>query len=305
MYQPQRMSAVAQFGVLIGLFLAGLIFGSIITLLIIKLVFGIPFMDMAEAILNPKNVQAARLLQSVSAFFMFAVPAFVFALIIDKKPFRYLKFSGGFSAKQLFLIILLLFASLFVGGALAELNQIIPISKDLTAYFKKIEDSYNAQVMAMAHMDSLGEYFLSLIVLALLPALFEEIFFRGALQQVLIHLTRNAFTGIFITSILFSAIHLSYFGFLPRLFLGMLLGYIFYYSKSIWLNIATHFLNNAFVVTEMYVLSRSGKLTAEALDETFPLYFGLLSIIAVLALFVVFRKESERYLSAKAIVQQS
>ena len=79
----------------------------------------------------------------------------------------------------------------------------------------------------------------------------------------------------------------------------MVLGYIFYYGKNIWLNILAHFLNNAVVVTSIYILSRQGKLTAESMkDETYPMYVGVLAITAILALFVFFKRECKNMIRA-------
>ena len=124
------------------------------------------------------------------------------------------------------------------------------------------------------------DYVLSLVIIALLPAVFEEMLFRGSLQPVFISVTRNAFAGILITSILFSAIHLSYYGFLPRLALGLIIGYISYFSKNLWLSVITHFLYNGFGVTQIYALSKAGKLNAESMDTTLPMY-GLIGLAAL------------------------
>ncbi|MGN6618089.1 MAG: lysostaphin resistance A-like protein [Ilyomonas sp.] len=296
LYDSRTISPLSQFGILIGLFFGGLVFGGIATLFLVKGLLNVPLTQLAEVITNPANVQAARLIQVVGAFFMLALPAFIFALIVYKKPFEYLGFSRRANARQFFFVLLMLIASFAVVGALAELNQMIPISKSWQTYFQGKEDEYNKQVMALARMDSPLDYIWALLILALLPAIFEEMFFRGALQQVLIRLTHYVFIGIFITSILFSLVHASYYGFLPRLFLGMLLGYIFYYSKNIWLNVALHFLNNAIAITQMYMLSKEGKLNAEALNQTFPLYYGIIGFVAVLAIFVAYKRESERFL---------
>ena len=79
----------------------------------------------------------------------------------------------------------------------------------------------------------------------------------------------------------------------------MMLGYIFYYGKNIWLNILAHFTNNAVVVTSIYMMSREGKLTAESMkDETYPLYVGILAITAIFALFVFYKRECMKLLPA-------
>lgn len=296
MYDARTISPLSQIGILIGLFVGGLVFGGIATLFVVKGMLNVPLTQLADAITNPANVQAARVIQVVGAFFMLALPAFIFAVIVYRKPFNYLGFSLRLNVRQFFYVLLLLIAAFAVVGALAQLNEMIPISKSWQTYFQGKEDEYNKQVMALAHMNSPVDYIWSLLILALLPAVFEEMFFRGALQQVMIRLTKYVFLGILITSILFSLVHASYYGFLPRLFLGMLLGYIFYYSKNIWLNITLHFLNNAFAITQMYVLNSKGKLNAEALNQTYPLYYGLIGLVAVLAIFVVYKRECERFL---------
>ena len=200
------------------------------------------------------------------------------------------------SGSQVLIVMFMVITGFFISGALSELNQMIPITKSATSYFQKLENEYNKQVMVLGDMKSTADFILSIFVLALVPAIFEEMLFRGTLQQIMIALTRNAFLGILITSIFFSAVHLSYYGFLPRLFLGMMLGYIFYFSKNLWLSIIAHFLNNAYSLAVMFALSRSGKLNMDALDETYPLYYGVFGIVVIILLFIAFHRESKKLL---------
>ena len=287
------VSPFGQLGILLALLGAGLILASLISVIIIKLALGGPLSGMAAAILDPKNIQVARFVQFASTFFLFAIPAFVFAAIIERRPVQYLGFSTHSNARQFYIVLLLVIAALFAQSTISQLNELIPLSKNLQTTFKNMEDEYAKEVLSMAQMKTFGDYIYALIILAFLPALFEEMFFRGALQQTFIRMFRNAFWGILITSIFFSAAHFSFYGFLTRLFLGLVLGYIFYYSKNIWLNITAHFLNNGVVVTGLYLLSRSGKLTEKSLeDDNYPVYVGILAIVAVFALFTFFKRES-------------
>ncbi len=263
------------------------------TLFIANIYLDEPLSQLAEVLMKPENINLSRFLQFIGTFFFMAVPALLFGIITRKKPFTYMGFKLAPSGKQVFLVIGIVFAALFVSGTLGEINQLIPVSKDLTAYFKGLEEEYNKQVIALTSMKTTGDYLLGLVILAFLPALFEEMFFRGCLQQVTTQVTRSALAGIIITSVFFSIIHLSFYGFLPRLFLGIMLGYIFYFSGSLWLAIAAHFLNNAFAVTQMYALSRAGKLTPDMLDESFPLYYGLIALVFLVFVFKIFKRESE------------
>ena len=291
--KAKGISAFGQLGILMGLFFLGIILASLATILIPVLMFHIPVMSVPAAITDPKNVQLGRLVQFAGTLFLFALPAFLFAKIAFGKPLLYLGFTTRANTRQFFLVLLLIIVALFSQSFITQLNEAIPISKSWEQYFKQLEDEYSKEVLSMAQMKTFGDYILSLIILAFLPAMFEEMFFRGALQQVLVAVFRNVFAGILLTSILFSLAHASYYGFLTRMFLGMLLGYIFYYSKNIWLNISAHFLNNAIVVTGLYLLSRSGKLTEKSMeDENYPVYVGVIAIVVVFALFVFFKRES-------------
>ena len=214
------ISAFGQLGILIGLLGVGLILASIVSLVILNVFLGIPLNGMAAAILDPKNIQAARLVQFASTLCLFAIPALIFATIVNRRPIHYLGFSTHSNARQFYIVLLLVIAALFAQSILSQLNEMIPISKSLEQKFKGMEDEYAKEVLSMAQMKTFADYIYALIILAFLPALFEEMFFRGALQQMFIKLFGNAFWGILITSIFFSAAHFSFYGFLTRLFLG-------------------------------------------------------------------------------------
>jgi len=93
-------------------------------------------------------------------------------------------------------------------------------------------------------------------------------------------------------------IHMSYYGFLPRLALGVIIGYVFYFSRNLWLSSITHFLYNAVGITQIYSLSKQGPLTQDSMkDNPFPLYFGLLALVTLYVIFIFFRKECDVVLS--------
>ncbi len=292
------ISAFGQFGILLGLLGLGFILAGIVSIIIAKVSLGVPLSGLAPALLDPKNVQVARVIQVVSTLVLFAVPALLFAVIVNKHPFRYLGFATHSNLRQFYLVLLIAIAALFSQSILSQLNEWIPISKHWEQVFKRMEDEYTKEVLDMVQMKTFTDYIYSLIIIAFLPALFEELFFRGAMQQMFIGMFRNAFWGIFVASVFFSAAHFSYYGFLTRLFLGLVLGYIFYYGKNIWLNVTMHFLNNAVVVTGLYMLSRSGKLTEKSMqDDTYPVFVGIIAIVGVLALFVLFKRECMKTVS--------
>jgi hypothetical protein len=284
---------LGQLGILLGLIGVFTIVASLIAVVVWMIMTGGGPFSMEKDMLNPANTNAARWVQLVAAFFMFFVPALIFAIIINKKPLQQLGFNNTISGKQFFILIFIALAAMGLSGALGTLNELIPIPANWAAKFKKAEDAYNQQVMIMAKMNNWKDYVFSLIVIALAPAIFEEVLFRGALQKLLQNWTKNHWAAIIITSFLFSAVHFSYYGFLARAGLGVVLGLIFYYSKNIWLNIIAHFLNNAIAVTALYALSREGKNADEALKDNFPLWYGLIALTLIVFFFINFKKESE------------
>ena len=252
-----------------------------------------------KALLNamtlPENINKVRWMQMLGTFAMMFLPAFFFALIVSKRPLDYLGLNKPTNVQLILLVIAIAVTALFLSGGLGELNKLIPISKKWELKFKKMEDNYADQVMMLANMKSIADYFISLLMIAILPALFEELLFRGTLQQLFIRWFKNAHVAIFVTSFLFSIIHFSYFGFLPRLALGLMLGYIFYFSKNIWLSMLMHFINNGVAITALYFATRKGEDVKKVMDESYPLWVAGVTLIIVLYLFKLYKAACEKF----------
>ena len=303
-YRPS-ISYFGQFGILIGMIGAGLLVGGLLSVLVWMMMTGSFPANIEKDLLNPAFGNAAKLMQLVASFGMFFLPAFFYAMLVNKKPLTHLGFRSLMSKKQLLFVVIIVLVGLFLSGALGELNEMIPISKKWALKFHKWEDEYSDQIMAMANMKTFWDYLFTLTVIALAPAIFEEVLFRGGFQQLFIKWFGNVWIGIIVTSILFSAVHVSYYGFLPRAALGVILGLLFYYSKNIWLNILAHFLNNGIAVTQLYAMSKNGKIPKEALEDNMPFFSGTLSVLptillvaagifALIPLMRAFKKESNR-----------
>lgn len=132
---------------------------------------------------------------------------------------------------------------------LADLNQKIP----LTDWMKSTAGEIDVSLLRIMEMKGRGDLIINLLLIALLPAFAEELFFRGVIQKELISYFQNTHIAIITTAIVFSAFHLQFDGFLPRLFLGALLGYTYYFSKSFLIPFLIHFTNNAILVVSVYL----------------------------------------------------
>src|SRR5690606_27732574 len=123
-----------------------------------------------------------------------------------------------------------------------------------------------------------------------------EFLFRGCVQGILMRWFKNPHTAIWVTAIIFSAIHLQFYGFLPRMLLGALFGYLLFWGKSIWLPVLAHFLNNAFATISAFYLKRQGKSLDELnFSEEIPDYLYLISfIVTAVLLYQYYRTATQR-----------
>jgi len=295
-----KISNLGKFGFLIGMIGVGAILAAIV-----QLGFMMSMTDMAtmlsrdsgkliEIMSKPENLTKVMLMQVLGTLVMMAVPAFLFARMISKQPLQQLGFNSKINYQQILLVIAIALVGMLLSGGLGTLNKMIPLSKYWEMKFKLLEDEYEKQVMIFANMKTLGSYFLSLIMIAILPAIFEELLFRGALQKLLIDWFKQPHIAILITSVLFSAVHFSFYGFLPRMMLGMVLGYLFFYSKNIWLNILMHFINNGVAITAMYIAIKQGESPKDTMSEGFPLWLGAIALVFTVGLLMVYKRVCER-----------
>jgi|JI8StandDraft_2_1071088.scaffolds.fasta_scaffold59806_2 membrane protease YdiL (CAAX protease family) len=288
-----------QFGLLLALLGAGLIVGASLSFGLIALVMDEPISEIRTAMTKPEYGKLTAITNVLTTGFAFLLPAFIFAKIVSKRAVNYVGFFKLMSIKQWIVVTLLAAAGLLLSASLADLNRRIPLPPDWMAQMKALELEYNNAIKSITQMKSVPEYLFVLSVLALAPAFIEEIFFRGCLQQVMIGLTNNMWIGIILTSLIFSAVHFSFFGFLPRAGLGLVLGFIFFVTKNIWLSVWMHFLNNGIAVTQIYILKLKGKPIPSAVDEVVPYGWTIVAAVVIAALFVHLHQESHRIGSHK------
>lgn len=180
--------------------------------------------------------------------------------------------------KTLILAICIILASPWLVYGLYHVNSIIP----LPDWASSAESEMSEKLKAALYMDSFPELFFCLFIVAVIPAIGEEWIFRGILQK---HLSKNLNNGhwaVWITAILFSAIHFQFEGFLPRMVMGAVLGYIFWWSGSLWLAVLAHFCNNAIQVVGYYISTKKGiELDPTEISEVIwwqPLVSGLIVV---------------------------
>lgn len=146
-----------------------------------------------------------------------------------------------------FLAIVLTYASMMIVSYLAFVNQQFNFGGLQNLFLEMENKAKDATILILTAKNGF-DVFVNIIVIALVPAICEELFFRSQIQRYLMDTKMNAFWAIFISASIFSAFHFQFFGFIPRLFLGLVLGYLYYLRRSIWLSSTLHFFNNATAV---------------------------------------------------------
>ena len=271
----------------------GMLLGSTLSLLSWKLMGGKGLADMQIALASPSHINFIRFTQTLLATCIFFLPPLSVAWLVSRKPFRYVGFSGHIDVKTTGWSVLLMGITIFLSGSLATLNELIPVTEAMKVYFTTLEDSYLGQVDLMSKMSGVPDLLLSLLVMAFAPAVFEEVFFRGGFQKMMYRATGKIWPSILVTSLLFSAIHFSFYGFLSRIALSIVLGLLFAYTQRIWIAILAHFLNNALGVFQIYYLRMKGLPISEGKDDKYPLWWGVLALVALVYLFRHFKKSMD------------
>lgn len=194
-----------------------------------------------------------RLSSAIQMVFMFFMPALTLMVWSGQKPISFLGLRDGKGVLSLsFLAVVIMFASMPFISLITHVNQLLtlpPWLSGLEYWMQNLEKSAQETTNLLLAGTSIWAYLGNILVVGVFAAVAEEFFFRGALQQLLVKLFKNKHVGVWMTAFIFSMMHLQFYGFLPRFVLGLLLGYLFVYSKNLWIPILIHFLNNALVVT--------------------------------------------------------
>ena len=183
------------------------------------------------------------------AFAVFILPGLLFIfLFYPGRKLAYLDIALPPKLLTLLLAGVFLFASLPLVNLMFQANTMIALPE----WMRSMEQNALGIMQSLLEMDHFGIFLLNLLLIAVLPGIGEELLFRGILQKQLAILFRNPIAGIWVAAILFSAAHFQFEGFLPRIALGLVLGYLYYWTRNLWVPIFVHFLNNGFQIGYLY-----------------------------------------------------
>lgn len=227
---------------------------------------------------TPTKISIATLMQDI---IMFILPAIITAIVITRRPGDFLMVTKGPGLINTLLVFLTMIASVPAMNVIIQLNQSIQLPESMSALQQWMIESENSAQETMKLLLGSGNItslIVGLLLVGIMAGFSEELFFRGTLQQVIKSTPINKHITIWLTAIIFSAIHMQFFGFFPRMLLGAFFGYLALWQGSIWLAVAAHTFNNATAFTSMWLHVRSSgeididsALTPEMTLSDFPM----------------------------------
>lgn len=249
-------------------------------------ILGYPIQDkLADPDFINEHLALVKLINMGNTLVMFLVPALVFTLVQKHRPLKFFKLNHIPPFTLILLALAIVVCSFPLISASNELNQKIPLPEFLTSQ----EQSIDGMIETYLQMSGPADLFINLILLAFLPALAEEVFFRGGLQKLLRQALGNPDIAILVTAAFFSGMHMQFSGFLPRFILGVLFGYIYYWGRNLWLPIICHFIFNGSQVILAYVmLQYPDKFSG---SESDPGHIGMgVTLISLALLFLLLKQ---------------
>ena len=237
---------------------------------------------------------------------LFLIPALLAGFLFYGKSLEYL------FAKKMPVLLTMMLSILVVLGAvplinfLAEMNMNLSLPEKLSGLEMRIRET-EAEAEKLMNLflsdTSITRFVINLFMIAVIPAIGEEFFFRGIIQRIFTEWFRNHHLGIIIASILFSFMHFQFLGFIPRILLGILFGYLLVWTGSIWVPVLAHFINNAIAVTFYFLFNRgliSDELNTIGADKGSVIYILSSSIFLILIMGSIFIVEKRKANQSRA-----
>jgi uncharacterized protein len=247
--------------ILVGLVMVFMVICSAIGIGFFSVMTGMPFAKVADfqSHLNdyPNMYNAVMVLQTFSTPIPFIGAGLFYWYVIEKQPINTLGFND-IALPTLFWVAFLVIGFMGFDALIIEWNQGMQLPesmKGVTKWMKESEDATGELTKFLTNITSVPQLIIALVVVAVLAGISEELLFRGVLQNLVLKATNNPHVAIWFAAFTFSFIHFQFYGFVPRMLLGALFGYLYYWTKNLWVPMFAHFVNNGFTLYMAYLYS--------------------------------------------------
>jgi len=247
--------------ILVGLTLVFMTIGSVIGIFFFTQITGMPFSEVVNFQRHfndyPNMYDAVMAMQTFSTPVPFIGAALFFWIVIEKQTIN--SFSLQAMKPPIFILVAIL-VIVFMGfdALIIEWNQgmVLPESmKGIEKWMKDSEEATGEMTKFLTTFKTPSQLIVAMVVVAVLAGISEELIFRGVLQNITLRAFGNPHLAIWFAAFTFSFIHLQFYGFFPRMLLGALFGYLYYWTKNLWVPMFAHFVNNGFTLLMVYLYS--------------------------------------------------
>ncbi len=238
--------------------------GAAITILLGTFFFFLCIFSLVSSLIIPHisdAVTATRLLTFFQALFLFIVPALTTAVLSTRLPATFLAIDRRPRLIPTLLVIAVLTVAIPAMNMIIEWNAGMHLPdnmKGLEDIIRQMEETAAQATETIMGSDTIGSLIVTILIVGVMAGLSEELFFRGALQRSLSSTSMNRHVAVWLTALIFSAIHFQFFGFIPRLLLGAFFGYILLWGGNLWYCIIAHAANNILATLSMWHTRNAG-----------------------------------------------
>lgn len=300
----EQTNPVGKLFILTGIALVSLGIFSILSIVLSTTFYHVPILSNPGILKDTSNrnvIPALKMMQVMQALGLFIIPTLVFAKLDSNKIWAYLSLNKRPLLYSLLCSILIMLCAQPLINWMAEVNSLMPAPE----WMHQSEKEAAEITKVFLQMNGPVDLLINLFMIALIPALGEELLFRGIFQPLFHKLTNNPHLGIWLSAILFSALHMQFLGFFPRMFMGAAFGYLLLWSGSLWLPVIGHFVNNAGAVFIAYLIQRKGiprEVETVGAGQGGTLYVVVSAAMVGVLLYVIQKYEKEH---KKMLVQQT
>lgn len=292
---------------------------SLLVFMLLSIILAIPFFGMEgltasltpSGMSTPEGLVFLKYFQVVQSIGLFIVPPMVVGYLFHGNFIEYLQINRStIFSSYLFtgLAVLMLIPLInFVGEINSQMKLPASLS-ELENWMRTLEESAKVLTEKFMKVEGIPGLLFNIFMIAVLPAIGEELMFRGVIQRIFTNMTKNYHWGIWIAAIIFSGFHMQFYGFLPRMLLGAMFGYLLVWTGTMWIPILAHFVNNTMGVVGYYLIDK--KIISNEIEQwgtgtdQFPLV--LFSLVAAgILLFLIYRNSHQTKMPANRIDSQA
>lgn len=244
-----------------------------------------------------QSTAAMRIAAVMQSLFQLIVPAIATAMIVTRRPATFLAIDRRIDLRLLLLAAAALITATPMMNRLIALNEAVTLPDSLAwleQSLKQMEEQAAATIAVMQGGTSVGDLVMNILIIGVLAGLGEELFFRGTFLRLMTTGRINPHIAVWTVAVVFSAVHLQFYGFVPRTLLGAYFGYLVVWTRCLWIPVIIHALNNIIYVSSEWAAARQGLGESAINSYDGNLLVNAASVIITAALLIVMYRLSDK-----------